>query len=237
MRHTSIKSLQEAVLHHMGASFVPDEVITLKELGLAKLPKTDAGKVQKSRLAEIVHAFRRKRDSHSDEITPKRSIHDTVLRAYYKSTGVPIENLDVDAPTTNFADSISFMRVRDFLGKELGFTLTLQEMVEYPNIASQIKLLQKRNNHTQKSAPASVKSSGAPSMDDMSITFGGLDQAERMENLISKTMEKKGFNGFNDVASVIPAHDYMQVLLESELINSWNFAIAIMADGSSTEVR
>lgn len=57
-----------------------------------------------------------------------------------------------------------------------------------------------------------------------------------MKKLITKTIEAKGFNWFNDVATVIPAYDYMQVMLESELINSWNFAIAVIADRSSTFV-
>lgn len=221
----------------MGAAFVPDEVITLKELGQADFPKTISGKVQKPRLAELVRTFRSQRDNHADQTTSKKSIHDTVVHAYCKSTGLPIENLDLQAPTTNFADSISFIRVRGSLRKELGFTLTAEEMVDYPNIASQIKLLQKRNFQSPKSARSLVKLSGPPSLDEMSITFGSQDQAEKMKELISKTIEVKGFNWFNDVASVIPAYDYMQVLLESGLINSWNFAIAIMVDGSSAQVR
>lgn len=220
----------------MGPAFVPDEVITLKELELADFPKTTSGKIQKSQLAALVRTFRSQRDSHSDTTASKISIQDTVVRAYYKATGIPIKNLDVQAPITNFADSISYMRVRDSLRKDLGFTLTLEEMVRYPNIDSQIKLLQKRNSRQQShAAPTSAKSSGPPSLDEMSITFEGREQAEKMRDLITKTVEAKGFNWFNDVVSVIPAYDYMQVLLESELINSWNFAIAIMADGSSTQ--
>ena len=233
---TSIKSLQEAILQHMGAAFVPDEVITLKQLGLTDFPMTISGKVQKPRLAEIVRTFRSQRDKYADQTTSKKSIHDTVVHAYYKSTGLPIKNLDLQAPTTNFADSISFMRVRDFLRKELGFTLTLEEMVDYPNIASQIKLLQTRNFHSAKGARSLLKHSGPPSLDEMSITFGSMNEAEKMKELIAKTVEAKGFNWFNDVAAVIPAYDYMQVFLESKLLNSGNIAIAVIADRSSTLV-
>jgi acyl carrier protein len=139
---SSIKALQQAVLQHMGAAYVPDEVITLTELGLADFPKTISGKVQKSRLAELVLTFRDQRD-HKQHAS-QGSIHDVIIRAYYKSTGIPVENLDLQTPVTNFADSISFMRVRDALRKQLGFTLTVQEMMEYPNIESQIRLLQGR---------------------------------------------------------------------------------------------
>lgn len=232
---SSIKALQQAIFQHMGAAYVPDEVITLSELGLADFPKTISGKVQKSRLAELVRTFRDQRD-HKQHAS-QRSVRDVIVRAYYKSTGIPVENLDLQTPVTNFADSISFMRVRDALRKELGFTLTVQEMMEYPNIESQIRLLQGRSSQSQNGARSKSKPSGPPSLNEMSIAFGGSDEAERMKNLISRTVEAKGFSWSHDVASIIPAYDYMQVLLESEIINSWIFAIALTADGSSTQVR
>ena len=218
----------------MGAAYVPAEVITLPELELTDFPKTISGKIQRSRLAKLVRAFRYDRD-HQHNIS-ERSIRDVVLYAYHKSTGLPIENIDLHIPVTNFADSISFMRVRDTLRKEIGITLTVQEMVEYPIIQSQIRLLQNRDIHPQNVPYLASKPSGPPSLEEMSIAFGGLHEAERMRTLISTTIEGKGFDWSRDVASIIPAYDYMEILLESELINSWNFAIAIIADGSNTQV-
>ena len=220
----------------MGPAYVPDEVLTLQELKLADFPKTVSGKIQKSRLAELVREYRSQRDMHADMTTSKKSIHDIIVKAFYKSTGIPVQDLDLQAPITNFADSISFMRVRDSLRKELGSTLTIAEMVECPNIASQIELLHRRNIQEQKSEQYAIRNSGSPSLDEMSIAFGGLGQAKKMRDQISIAVESKGFSWSDDVASVIPAYDYMQVLLESELINSWNFAIAIMADESNTQV-
>ena len=233
--NSSVKILQQAVLQHMGASYVPDEVVTLAELGLTDFPKTISGKLQRVRLAQLVRTFRDQRDHKHDR--SKASIHNVILHAYHRATGLPVKNLDLQTPATNFADSISFMRVRDTLRKEIGITLTVQEMMEHPSILSQIQLLQKRDLQSQNGRRLTSNPSGPPSLDDMSIAFGSLDEAERMKILISKTLEAEGFSWSRDVASIIPAYDYMQVLLESELINSWNFAIAIIADGSCTMVR
>lgn len=234
---TTIRSLQEAVLQHMGPAYVPDEVITLKELGLDDFPKTISGKVQKSQLADLVRKFRDQRDdAPGDKTTAKRSIHDTLLFVYFKSCGVPVEHLDLNTPVTNYADSISFMRVRDFLRKELGFSLTLAEIAEYPTLSSQIKLLEKRDFQSRNGVRAPEKLLGPPSLDELSIAFGGDYQARKMKEKISKTVESVGFDWEADVATVIPTHDYMQVMLESELINSWNFALALMADKSNVEV-
>lgn len=218
----------------MGPSYLPDEVITLTELGLADFPKTISGKVQKVQLAELVRSFRDLKDH--NRAASKSSIHDIILHAYYKATGIPLQNLDLEIPVTNFADSISFMRVRDTLRKELGFTLTVQEMIDYPNIESQIRLLHGRDSQPQNKARSTSEHSGPPSLAEMSIAFGGLSEAKRLKALISKTIESKGFDWSLDVSSIIPAYDYMQILLESEIIISWNFAFAIMANGSSTQV-
>lgn len=218
----------------MGTAYVPAEVITLCELGLTDFPETISGKIQRSRLAQLVRAFKDDRDYQHTE--SKRSIRDVILYAYHKSTGLPIENIDLQIPVTNFADSISFMRVRDPLRKEIGITLTVQEMMEYPNIQSQIRLLQNRDIQLQNASRSASKPSGPPSLEEMSTAFGGLHEAERMRTLISTTVEGKGFDWSRDVASIIPAYDFMQILLESELINSWNFAITIIADGSTTQV-
>ncbi|KAL8970633.1 MAG: hypothetical protein Q9197_003714 [Variospora fuerteventurae] len=229
----SIKTLQQAVLQHMGVAYVPDDVITLAELGLTDFPKTISGKTQKVQLAERVRTFRDHRNHQHD--TSMISIHDAILHAYHRSTGIPVEHLDLQLPVTSFADSFSFMRVRDALRKVIGVALTVQEMVEYPSIDSQIRLLRERIFQTHDDVGLPSKPSGPPSLDEMSTVFGGFDEAERMKTLVSKTIEPKGFNWSRDVASIIPAYDYMQILLESELISSWNFAIALIADGSSTQ--
>ncbi|KAL8671714.1 MAG: hypothetical protein Q9168_003785 [Polycauliona sp. 1 TL-2023] len=229
----SVSSLQQAILQHMGTAYVPDEVITLPELGLTDYPKTISGKLQRSQLTRLVHTFRDLRDHRHNG--SKRSIRNTVLYAYHKSTGVPIENLDLESPVTNIADSISIMRVRDTLRKETGMTMTIQEMTEYPNIQSQIRLLERRELAPQKAALSTSKTLEPPSLDEMSVAFGSRHEAERMRSLISETIEAQGFTWPRDVASVMPAYDFMQFLLESEIINTWNFAIAILADGSSTQ--
>ena len=214
---------------------MPDEVITLAELGLTEFPSTISGKSQKVRLAQLVHTFRDQRDHKHNR--SKTSVHDVILHAYQKSTGLPIKNLDLQTPAINFADSISFMRVRDTLRKEIGITVTVQEMMEHPSILSQIRLLQERGFQSQNGAHLTSKPPGPPTLDEMSMAFGGLDEFERMKLSISKTVGAGRLQLVQDVASIIPAYDYMQVLVVSKLINSWNFAIAIIADGSSTLVR
>lgn len=122
----------------MGPTFVPEQFITLQELGLEDFPRTTSGKVQKLALAKIVHKFNQQRET---RIGNSDIIASTVLKAWHKATGIASENLDQDAPTTVFADSIAVMRVRDTIRKQLAIPITVEEMVDYPSIKSQIDLL------------------------------------------------------------------------------------------------
>lgn len=57
-----------------------------------------------------------------------------------------------------------------------------------------------------------------------------------LQDLISQAVETKGLSWDQDVDDVIPGYDYMQVLLTSGIIDSWNFAIAVQVSRSSVKV-
>ncbi|KAF4983472.1 hypothetical protein FZEAL_1201 [Fusarium zealandicum] len=236
LQKTNIKAIQSTISTHMGAACVPDQVLTLKDLELDDFPKTTSGKVQKSRLAAIVRDFRVNTDSQDSEGSPKQVVKLCLLKAYFKSTGIPIEDLDMNVPAREFADSIAFMRIRDVLRKNLGQTLSIKEMADNSTIAAQIRLLEEQGVQ-HKPAIVIPKPSNPPTSAQMVEIFGGVSEANGMTELISKSLQSKGFDWPHDVASVIPSYDFMQMLLESKLIDTWNFAIAIRADGSSTKAR
>ena len=233
----SLNNLQDVVLQHFGPSHVPADLMTMEMLGLPDFPKTASGKVQKFKIVELVNAYRLERENHSDALEEGKSLQSVLLGAYYKATGIPISDLDLAGPITNFADSITVMRVRDYLRKSLGWTLSTQQMVDYPNIQSQAMLLQSLNTQMkQGETRAGPQISGPPNMNEISTQFGGSEEAEKMQSLVEMIVEKHGFNWRNDVASVLPAYDFTQVLLESKIIDTWNFAIAILANGANKGV-
>ena len=232
----SLNTLQDVVLQHLGPSYVPTDLMTMEMLGLPDFPKTASGKVQKFKIVELVNAYRLERENRRDALEGK-SLQSVLLRAYYKATGIPIADLDLAAPITNFADSITVMRVRDHLRKNLGWTLSTQQLVDYPSIQSQVMFLQSLNAHTkQEETQAPAQISGPPNMDEISILFGGSEEAEKMQSLVETIVEKHGFNWRNDVASLLPAYDFTHVLLESKIVDTWNFAIAILVSGSNKGV-
>ena len=193
--------------------------------------------MQKAKLAELVaqHMSTRK---DSEEPPSQIRAKTSILTAYNRATGIPIDNLDLDLPTTNFADSISLLRVRDSLKKELGTTLTIEELAKNSSIRSQIELLENRTLHMNESqrSMAPERNTRSTSLDDLEIMLGRKDWAQQMMTRVGTVLRENGLNGWDSVSAVMPAQDFVQVLLRSHIIDTWNFGIAVVCKEATREV-
>lgn len=233
---SAAEEMRKAVLHRLGAACVPERTFTLSQLGLDDFPKTSSGKVQKLQLASRVRAVMDGETALDGSATnDSGSTKSALLMAYHKSTGIPVDNLDIDMPVRQFADSISFMRVREYLRKAIGHTISMQDMVDHPTISDQMELLQ-----SQAPVPAGRKHvqlpiSQQPDMQELEILLRWQQGAQELVHSISQVLEAKGLN-WSQVSSVIPVHDYMQVLLDSKIIDTWNFTIAVSTKEPNADV-
>ncbi|KAI0138789.1 hypothetical protein BJ166DRAFT_489906 [Pestalotiopsis sp. NC0098] len=219
--------MRKAVLHRLGAACVPERTFTLRQLGLDDFPKTSSGKVQKSQLASRVRAVIDE-ETALDGSAPNgnNSTRNALLMAYHKSTGIPVDNLDIDMPVHQFADSIAFMRVREYLRKAVGHTISMQDMVDHPTISDQMEVLQSQAPVPAGRKHAQLPISNQPDMQELEILLRGQQRAQELVRSVSQVLEAKGLN-WSQVSSVIPVHDYMHVLLDSKIIDTWNFTIAV----------
>jgi acyl-CoA synthetase (AMP-forming)/AMP-acid ligase II len=229
-------SLQEEVRTSMGMLYVPDQIMTLEDLGLDDLPRTMSGKVQKSTLRNLAAAFRKHRGSDTAQSERQsKSIEETVLHVWWRATGIAPDSLDKEAPTSNFADSITIMRVKDMYRKELGVALSTREMADHESLHDQISILQSKSN------PASRRDSGyqplavtsPPSLEDIQLVVGADNNAVSFKKAASSAIAKYGFDFDQDVSAVIQSSDFTDVLVRTKVIDTWNFGIAIVADGST----
>jgi acyl-CoA synthetase (AMP-forming)/AMP-acid ligase II len=229
-------SLQDEVRTSMGMLYVPDEIMTLQDLGLDDYPRTMSGKVQKSTLRNLVAAFRRHRGSDSSQPEKQsKSIEETVLHVWWKATGIVPGSLDKEAPTSNFADSITTMRVRDMYRKELGLTLSTREMANHESLRKQINTLQSKSNPSARKDSAYEPSGIAspPSLEDIQLVIGVENDAMSFKETASSALAKHGFSFDQDVATVVQSSDFTDVLIRTKVMDTWNFGIAVVADGST----
>lgn len=233
--------MSDAVRTSMGMLHVPDEIVMLDALSLNEYPRTMSGKIQKSALRKVVAAFRKHRTSGEPNAGPQsfsadkvRSVEETVLHVWWRATGIAPTALDKEAPTSNFADSITTMRVRDMYRKELGLTLSAHEMIEHPNLQSQILALQRKSGHRQ-AGDSQLSAVAAPlGLEDIQRVVGPENDANSFKETASLALKAYGFDFENDVGEIIQASDFTNVLLRSKIMDSWNFGIAIVAEGSTT---
>ncbi|EMC95189.1 hypothetical protein BAUCODRAFT_123657 [Baudoinia panamericana UAMH 10762] len=238
------QSLQDAVRTTMGPLYVPDMVLTLQDLGLHELPRTMSGKVQKSMLRSAVAAYKAYRGVPLDRIhsimlkdapSGPHLVQESVLKIW-RTTGIAPAALNVQLPLTNFADSITIMRVRDMYRKRFGQTLSVQEMMQHTTLQAQIQALSAKLSGaalTEEATPMIWE--GPPSLEEMQIIVGPENSAARMKDVATAELASTGLDWNRDVRTIIQTSDFTNVMLGSGLMDTWNFAIAITTEGCSVE--
>ena len=237
--------MHDTVRNKLGPIYVPDEIVSLDSLGQDDFPRTTSGKIQKTLLQNLVVEARTRESSaktHNDNAAGDKESSETIekaiLHVWWRAAGIEPQSLDKSAPTSNFADSITTLRVRDLYRKELGVTLSSQEMREHSSIGSQIQVLSEKIGSGNKSSVEQQKQrpKGPPSLDELQIIVGPENDATSIQESATLAVGKHGYEWNRDVETVIRTVDFMNVMINTRIIDSWNFAIAVLAEGSTVPV-
>jgi aryl carrier-like protein len=229
------KDIRDTILKNMGTIYLPDEVISLETFGLSDYPRTMAGKIQKTNVAKLVRDYRTSRDK-----TLSNGVHSQLEKAvkeiWARAVGLQPERLSLDDPISNFADSITVMRVRDKIRRQTGKNLSLSEMVEAGTLSEQIKLLETQAVTTEAPLQKLIpQRDGPPGVEDMAHLTEDPDIYDGTRKLIEKTISSFGLE-WNDVQDVIPTYDFASVMAETRLFDTWNFKMNLVPNNIQKEV-
>lgn len=226
--------IQSEIIQHMGTLYVPEDVISTEDLGLKDHPRTTSGKIQKTRIGELVKKYLAKEpatngtNGHLDVNDTKLS--EEVRTIWAKAVGLDPSRIRLDAPIGEFADSITVMRVRDKIKRTTGKALSLADMTGVGTIEQQIKILQSMGagqvNGTHEVQVKRPARQGPPGPEDMAHLTENPEAFEPTKELVTKTLSGLGL-GWDDVEDVIPAYDFGSIMSQTKLYNSWNFNFAI----------
>ncbi|KHN94310.1 AMP-dependent synthetase/ligase [Metarhizium album ARSEF 1941] len=233
----TVDEIRNAIVAEIGPKCSPVDVVKLRQLGLDDFPRTSSGKVQKSKLSSVY--LKQKKMVEIRSCSAKSSHEDCLLQAYSQATGINAKELDRDLPVSLFADSIVAMRVRDYVRKHLGVSISARDMADHETLNSQIALLQKHTSNTSRGLAETRANTNEPekpfSVADLASTWPSPETNRHMQTSLREMVETSGFRWPEDVSAVTPAHDFLQVLVDARIIDTWNFAMAFQTTSPTTD--
>ncbi|KAK8113362.1 hypothetical protein PG984_013888 [Apiospora sp. TS-2023a] len=228
---SSAEEVRTAIVREMGTKCAPVEILRLRDLKLDDYPRTSSGKVQKGVLSALCLDYIRDHERRSDQARMS-GLEMGLLQAYKKATGIEAVDIDRIVPATFFADSIALMRVRDQVHKSMGIDLSIRDMADYPTVESQVRLLEGRIAGTHSSRNKKKTEPFSPA--SLTSICHSVEKGQKLASAAAGVVRQQGFQWPDDVTSVIPVHDYMQVLVDCHIIDTWNFAIAVQTTNNTT---
>lgn len=229
------EKIQSAVLKSMGRIYVPEDVVSLEDLGLPDFPRTMAGKIQKTKLAAAVRSLRADREI-IPSIQSDSELADIVKDVWAKTVGLDPSRLSLDAPIGGFADSISVMRARDAIHQRTGKMLSLAHMADVGTVAGHIDLLRAQTGEVKLPMKARPMRHGPPGADDIAHLFGDTDLLGATKKLVLSAISPCGFD-WDDVEDIIPADDFISVMTETRLLDRRRYKFSIITKEANKTVR
>lgn len=215
--------VQSEIVQHMGALYVPEDVISITDLGMEDYPRTTSGKVQKIKIRSLVNEYL------SKPATKDVNTVQEIKTIWAKAVGLDPSQLRLDTPIGEFADSITIMRVREKIRRQTGKAMSLAAMAEAGTIGKQIELLQSLETSSKQAEKTRVERpqrQGGPEIEDMVHLTENPDLFEPTKELVVKAISKYGF-GWDDVDDIMPAYDFVEIMSKTQLLDSWTWEFAI----------
>lgn len=240
-RSTPTKTFQELCLSRMGPSYVPDASYHLSDLKLPDFPKNLTGKVVKDQLARIVKKHRAsiaesQKDSANRADTKSDRTYHIVTVTWASLLGVGPEDLDPEAQTATFADSINMMRFRQKIKQETGKILTVEKVLG-STIAEQISLIdnQATRSNGMPAHPAPEHRPDGPSAVDMVHCYGDEERAAATRKVVEEVLGPHGLS-WDNVSEVFPAWGLGQAIFTQKRDLSWDFRFFIQTNVKDRKV-
>lgn len=237
-------AVQVEIVAHMGALYVPEDVISTEDLGIDDYPRTVSGKIQKVKLTALVNDYLSKMSQNgngqSNGTLDEGRLTEEVKTIWARAVGLDPSHIRIDVPVGEFADSITVMRVREKIKRQTGKTLALQDMLEADTIEKQIDLMramETSSSETKTTVRKRPLRQGPLGVEDMAHLAEDPGLLEPTKKLVTGTIAKHGFD-WEDVEDVIPAYDFNALMSQTRLNDDWTWFFAMQpAAKVSKQVR
>ena len=225
-----ISQLRALLVKDLGPAWVPEEILTLEDLGLDDYPRTASGKVQKNKLREIL---REKRIQILGSVQAE-SILDILSRVWHKLLSLPAGTLTPQTSVHDWADSLILARFSAALLRESGLLISLSELAEHASIEQQARLLSSRGIAKASFADIVPKRDGPPGVNDIAHVHGDEERYQRTIQLCNETLAPLGLD-WNDVQDVIPMNGTQETFVKYRRPQTSNHRHAWLCPGTTLQ--
>lgn len=219
----------------LGLASVPAGILTLQDLGLSALPLTNSGKVRKNVLKQIVQGHMDRNRSVSQISTEQRhgDFKANSKTIWSRLLGLPNEEVPMDTPIKNFADSIILLQFRSIMKKEFGLDVR-PDSIDEMTIRSQASSISMAKNDIPHVVPSSRRD-GPPTVEEMVHVLGEDNGLARTIHVAEPLLKAMDLDWNRDVEDVIPVPDQYTRFTTNTRPNAWNLRFVMIA--SNTDVQ
>ncbi|KAI4224909.1 MAG: hypothetical protein L6R36_004309 [Xanthoria steineri] len=204
--------LQERIVKELGVAFALERVMDLKELAVENWPTTATGKIRKVDIRQLVlDHLDFESNPPTRELAPE-STEAALTRIWAHFAGVPENQLSPTTSLEGMVDSVTVMRFRSQVKKELGKTFSLEELNANPTIIKQAAILDRQQESILRGNEAGhgPAREGPPGLDDVVHARSNPSIFDDIRQTAEKKLHALGLSWAKDVEEILPIYDALQ---------------------------
>lgn len=205
-------TLHDRVVKELGVAFALERVIDVKELATDDFPTSATGKVRKVDLKHMVTDYLRYESTKSARMTAREPTETALIRIWARFSGVPENQMSPTMSLEGLVDSVTVMRFRSQVKKELGKTFSLEELNSNLTIVKQAAILDRQQESVLKGADAEMGlvREGPPRMSDVVHARGKAPAFEDVRRETMRKLDALGLSWEADVEDILPIYDFLE---------------------------
>ncbi len=222
--------IQQKVSNELGKMFSPQQILDLVDLGLADYPRTTSGKIQKGNLKDRVgEHLSQNNEKHRNNLVA--STIEILIGFWARVSGRVADDIKPDECADTFADSIMIMQFCNLVGKGLGKTIAVEDIVGDVSISQQAQMVDTRL--TTERSNKGISRPGPPTSTDMVHVNGDKDAATRCQQKVESLLKPHGLQ-WEDVEDVLPTAQTVALMTRRTRLRNWNRRHAYHVAGTTT---
>lgn len=232
MRNNGVVSksiLHDRIVKELGVAFALERVIDLKELALDDFPATATGKVRRVDVRHLVREFLNLESEASARMIARQPTEAALTRTWARFSGVPEESISPTMLLEGMVDSVTVMRFRSQVTKDLGKTFSLEELNRYPTIVEQAKLLDSQGENGVLRDPNTINVAarvGPPQLSQVVHARGKQAMFDELKQETENKLHPLGLSWDQEVEEVLPIYDFFRIRLAYSLLFRIRFLCA-----------